>query len=266
MGKNKKIVAVILAIIIIVGIIVVAVKGFNVSLYLKDHVVLSYTFDQTFEKKDVKEICKEVFGDKDFDVRMVEVFDDSVYIISEIITEEEQEQLVEKLAALYSADDEEIAESSEEVVVTEETTTEESSEENIETEETEEEESTEESTETETTEDVTLEEGVDYYIYSDSNVNLYDLLKPYILPTVVSAILIILCMMIRYRILKSEKVIKKTLIIIAESVVLLLVLLSLIAILRIPVNTWIFPCLMFLILIYIISKFEIEIRKKSKEE
>ena len=260
MEKNKKIIAIIVAIIIIVGIVVIAVKGFNVSLYLKDHTVLSYTFDQTFEKEDVKEICKEVFGDKDFDVRMVEVFDDSVYIISETITEEEEEQLVEKLATLYSESEEvDTEETSEEEVIDE---TEEVTEGTVE--ETTEDVTTE-TEETETEEEESSEEA-EYYIYTDANVDLYDLLKPYILPTVVSAILIILCMMIRYRILKSEKVIKKTLLIIAESVVLLLVLLSLIAIFRIPVNTWIFPCLILLILIYIIAKFEMEIRKKSEEE
>ena len=266
MDKKKKIMAIIIALIIVVGIIVVATKGFNVSLYLKSHTILSYTFDQAIEKSDVKEICKEVFGSKNFDVRMVEVFDDSVYIISETITEEEQEQLLEKLSSLNSNE-------SETEEVEESTETEETIENSEEIESTEIEETTEEAVESETdesTEEVeetsSTEDDANYYIYYDSNVELFDLVKPYILPLAVAAIIVILCMIVRYKILKSEKVIKKTLLFIAESIVLLLVLLSIIAIFRIPVNTWMLPFLILLMLIYIVIRFEIEIRKKSNEK
>ena len=78
METKKKILIAIIAIIIIAGCIVIGIKGFNVSLYLREHDTLQYTFDQKFNKDDIISIGNEVFGEKDFEVRTVEIFDDSV--------------------------------------------------------------------------------------------------------------------------------------------------------------------------------------------
>lgn len=249
METKKKILIAIIAIIIIAGCIVVGIKGFNVSLYLREHDTLQYTFEQKFNKDDVISIGNEVFGEKDFEVRTVEVFDDSVYIISETISEEEKQALLEKLSALYqeSTDEETNTEQTAENVADTETN------ETI-------------NTDSETTSVVDeLVEGTDYNVYHDSKIRLRDLLRPYILPTIISAIIIIVCMIIRYKILKSEKVIKNTLKVIGKSVILLLLLLSIVAILRIPVSTWILPGMMFFVLIYLVINFEMEIRRKDEK-
>lgn len=249
METKKKILIAIIAIIIIAGCIVVGIKGFNVSLYLREHDTLQYTFEQKFNKDDVISIGNEVFGEKDFEVRTVEVFDDSVYIISETISEEEKQALLEKLLALYqeSTDEETNTEQTAENVADTETN------ETI-------------NTDSETTSVVDeLVEGTDYNVYHDSKIRLRDLLRPYILPTIISAIIIIVCMIIRYKILKSEKVIKNTLKVIGKSVILLLLLLSIVAILRIPVSTWILPGMMFFVLIYLVINFEMEIRRKDEK-
>ena len=249
METKKKILIAIIAIIIIAGCIVVGIKGFNVSLYLREHDTLQYTFEQKFNKDDVISIGNEVFGEKDFEVRTVEVFDDSVYIISETISEEEKQALLEKLSALYqeSTDEETNTEQTAENVADTETN------ETI-------------NTDSETTSVVDeLVEGTDYNVYHDSKIRLRDLLRPYILPTIISAIIIIVCMIIRYKILKSEKVIKNTLKVIGKSIILLLLLLSIVAILRIPVSTWILPGMMFFVLIYLVINFEMEIRRKDEK-
>ncbi len=249
METKKKILIAIIAIIIIAGCIVVGIKGFNVSLYLREHDTLQYTFEQKFNKDDIISIGNEVFGEKDFEVRTVEVFDDSVYIISETISEEEKQALLEKLSALYqeSTDEETNTEQTAENVADTETN------ETI-------------NTDSETTSVVDeLVEGTDYNVYHDSKIRLRDLLRPYILPTIISAIIIIVCMIIRYKILKSEKVIKNTLKVIGKSIILLLLLLSIVAILRIPVSTWILPGMMFFVLIYLVINFEMEIRRKDEK-
>lgn len=245
METKKKILIAIIAIIIIAGCVVVGVKGFNVSLYLREHDTLEYTFDQKFNKDDIKSIAKEVLGNKKFEVRTVEVFDDSVYIISESITEEERQAILEKLVALYQ-----------------EPVTEEQTSDNTEATEQDSDDTTE-TTSNKTVED--LVEGTDYKVYHDAKVRLRDLLKPYILPTLISAIIIIICMIIRYKILNTGKVIKNTAKVIGKSFILLLVLLSLVAILRIPVSTWILPGMMFFVLIYLVINFEIEIRRKDEK-
>lgn len=249
METKKKILIAIIAIIIIAGCIVVGIKGFNVSLYLREHDTLQYTFEQKFNKDDIISIGNEVFGEKDFEVRTVEVFDDSVYIISETISEEEKQALLEKLSALYqeSTDEETNTEQTAENVADTETN------ETI-------------NTDSETTSVVDeLVEGTDYNVYHDSKIRLRDLLRPYILPTIISTIIIIVCMIIRYKILKSEKVIKNTLKVIGKSIILLLLLLSIVAILRIPVSTWILPGMMFFVLIYLVINFEMEIRRKDEK-
>lgn len=251
METKKKILIAVIAIIIIAGCIVVGVKGFNVSLYLREHDTLEYTFDQRFNKDDIKSIAKDVFGNKKFEIRTVEVFDDSAYIISESISEEEKQALLEKLVGLYQEPVDE-----ESNVTTEQTT------DNTE--------ATDQASEdvTETSSNKTVEdlvEGTDYKFYHDSKVRLRDLLRPYIIPTLISAIIIIICMIIRYKILNTGKVIKNTAKVIGKSIVLLLVLLSLVAILRIPVSTWILPGMMFFVLIYLVINFEIEIRRKDEK-
>lgn len=267
METKKKVLIIIMAIIIIAGFIMIGVRGFNVSLYLREHDTLEYVFDQKFEKKDVEAICKEVFGDKKFQVRTVEVFDDSVYIIAETISEEERQALLEKLVALYQeTSDGELDTSNDQVVanlldsatdgaVDAGTTIEYG---------------TEDGTDSTSTEDSVrtvddLVQGIDYDLYHDSKIRLRDLFRPYILPTIISAVIIIGCMMLRYKLLKEEKVILKTLEIIGKSIVLLLLLLSIVALVRIPVNAWLLPGMMFFVLVYIVVTFEREVRRKDEE-
>lgn len=214
-AENRRIGLIILAIIIIVGIAMVALKGFNVSLYYREHQTLKYTFDVAFEKNDIEKICNEVFENKEYELRTVEVFNDSIYIMSSSITEKEESALVEKLSALYSNNSEENAENNNESK---------------------------------------------YEIYTDSNVKIRDLVEPYIIPTIISAVIISICIFIRYRIQKVDSAFIKTCRIILESAIVLVVLMSIIAIIRIPVSTWLFPTLMFLVLAYIIAKLEMETR------
>lgn len=277
MKEKKKLILVIVALVIIViGAIVVGLKGFNVTLYLREHDTLEYVFDTAYVESDVESIAKEVFGDKDFETRPVEVFDDAVYIIAEEITETEEVTLLEKLSALY-VEDEESTEAIDETSTEETSTTDETSSEEIAT--------TEETTETaeatdetsDTSEEIIdseeetssilseLVEGTDYEFFHESKIRLRDLLKPYILPTAISAVIILICMIVRYRILKSEKVLLKTIQIVAQSILVLLVLLSLVAILRIKISVWIMPVMMFCVLVYLVLTFEYEIRRKDEK-
>ena len=54
---NKKIIIFALALLILAGIIVVVLKGFNVSLDLRAHDTLKFVFTQKFEKEDVENTC-----------------------------------------------------------------------------------------------------------------------------------------------------------------------------------------------------------------
>ena len=82
---------------IVAGIIVVALKGFNVSLMFGKHETVNIKLDVDADVNKVREICKETFGKKDFVVKGLEVFGDSVQINVASITDEEKSILIEKL-------------------------------------------------------------------------------------------------------------------------------------------------------------------------
>lgn len=94
---NKKVVILGLCLLIIAGIVVVLFKGFNVNFLLEQHEVIEFVIGKDFEMKDVRDICNEVFKDKKIVLKTVEVFDDAVSINAESITNEEKENLVNKL-------------------------------------------------------------------------------------------------------------------------------------------------------------------------
>lgn len=96
--KNSgKIVILGIILLIVAGIIVVALKGFNVSLMFGKHETINIKLDVEADVNKVKEICKETFGKKAFVVKGLEVFRDSVQINVTSITDEEKNMLIDKL-------------------------------------------------------------------------------------------------------------------------------------------------------------------------
>jgi len=243
--KKNRIILLILALILLVGIIMVCVKGFQVSLNLRAHDTLKFVFDQKFQMNDITKICDEVLKDKEYEIRTVEVFSDAIYIISPTITEKEEKALLEKLDALYRVEE----------TKNEDQTSEEVSEEPLETIETEE--GSTEMVEKPAEETIfdKLEKGKKYELYHDSKVRLRDIVKPYIAPSIISATIIIVYMCIRYRKLNQGKVVLtvgKTLL---EMLVILLEIMAVIAILRIPFTRTLIPILMFMIVICLCIRF-----------
>lgn len=221
--KNKKIIILALVLLIIAGIVVVGLKGFNVNFMLKQHDSLEYKIENGFEVSDVKNIAKEVFGDKKFEIKEIELFGDAVSIHAENITTEEAENLAKKLDEKYK-------------VVTEG------------------------ETETETT-----EENKNYTIVSNPKIRLFSLVKPYLIPSVIAGAIIICYLAIRYKKLGAMKV---ALEIAAWVVITALSILSVLAIVRFPINTYVMPGIMLVIMIelvaFCIGK-EKELNKLSEE-
>ena len=105
--KNKKIIVLALVLLIIAGIVVVGLKGFNVNFMLKQHDSLEYRIENDFEVSDVENIAKEVLGNKKFEIKVIELFGDAVSIHAENITTEEADNLVKKLDEKYKTISEE---------------------------------------------------------------------------------------------------------------------------------------------------------------
>lgn len=211
--KKNKILLFVFAVILLAGIIVVCLKGFKVSLDLRAHDTLKFVFDQKFNMIDVTKICDQVFKDKEYEIKTVEVFSDAVYIISPEITEEEEEKLLERLDSFYSTK--------------------------------------EDTEETEDTEEKTifdkLEKGEKYDFYHDSKVRIRDIVKPYIIPSCICTLIIAIYIGVKYRKLGNGFLIAlKTL---GEMLVVLLEVMAIIAITRIPFTNAVVPIVMFIIVV-----------------
>lgn len=157
LSGTKKILLLGLILIIIAGVVVVALKGFKVSLFYEQHESLNLVIGKEVNINDIKNICKEVFNDKEVIVKKLELFDDSVNINVESITDEEKANLVQKINEKYQTEF--------------------------------------------TVEGITVN--------SNANVRLRDIIRPYITPLVICAVVIVAYILVRYRKLNSLKFLGK---------------------------------------------------------
>lgn len=98
---NKKIIG-LSVIVIVIGLIMIAVKGFNVNLKYKNHKVMQITVGQDYDVKEIKAIAKDVFGKKQVIVEKAGLFNDEISIGAEEITQEQAEQIVSKINEKYN--------------------------------------------------------------------------------------------------------------------------------------------------------------------
>ena len=177
----KKISILGMCLLILAGIVVVLFRGFNVDFLLEQHEVIEFTIGKDFELSDVKNICKDVFGNKKVILRKIELFDDSISINVSSITNEEKEKLVNKLNEKYGT-----------------------------------------------------EKAVsDVEVKTVAKVRIRDWVKPYIKPILVSGIIILAYVAIRFR---EENLLKLFAKIIGIIVLTILTILSIFAICRVPMS------------------------------
>lgn len=111
--KNKKIILVGIAVVILAGIIVTAILGFNFDLKYQASKKVEIYIQKNFEVLDIKNIINEVMPNEAVQIQIVEVYEDMVRIISKDITEEQKENIITKINEKYET---EIA--NEDVVIT----------------------------------------------------------------------------------------------------------------------------------------------------
>lgn len=170
-------------ILVIVGIIVVAMYGFNKELKYQQSQSIDIYLEQEFDEAKIKDIAKEVFGTKNM-VETVEIYEDMITVRALTITEEQKSDFVNKLKENYEFEQ-------------------------------------------------TVEETK---IKNIAATKIRDLYSKYILPFAISGILVLAYMVIRYYKVGILKVLARTII---TPVVGELVLLSIIAITRIPMGRFI---------------------------
>lgn len=181
MKASEKIILLGLCLLIVAGIVVVALTGFNVSLMYQKHESISLYIAKSIDLNEIKTICKDVFGNKKFVVREVEIFGDSVNINVESITDEEKNNLINKINEKYQTE--------------------------------------------------ILADDVE--VNSNAKIRIRDIIRPYIKPVIISAVLIVAYMIIRFRKMSVVELFVK---IVPVIILTELALASVIAITRIPVS------------------------------
>ncbi len=185
--EKKKIAYIVLACIIIIGIIVIAFAGFNVSLKYSPNKQVSVYIGKEFESSDIKNIVKEVIGNNKVIVQKVELYEEIVAITVKDITDEQIEQLNVKINEKYGLEN-------------------------------------------------TVKE--DIKVTQNSNLRIRDIAKPFIIPVAISLAIILIYAGIRFRKINILEVLGK---IIGMNVLGVALFVSIIAIVRIPVNALTIP-------------------------
>lgn len=104
MSKKKLIVIILIAIIIIAGITITLTKGLNYDLRYQDTKRVELYLGKDFKIADIKQITDEVLPDQAVLIQKIEVYEDSISIISKDITDEQKTNLVNKVNEKYETE------------------------------------------------------------------------------------------------------------------------------------------------------------------
>ncbi len=96
-----KIMIVIAALIILAGIIMICVKGYNYDLLYSKSVRMNIYLTKEFKVNEIEEIAKEILGTNKLKVQQGNTFGTVVSIVSKEITEEQQNNIIQKLNEKY---------------------------------------------------------------------------------------------------------------------------------------------------------------------
>ena len=100
--KNIKIISIALvALVILIGIIVVGICGFNKELRFEQSQSIDVYVEQSVDESKIKEIIHESLGGSSNMVQTVEIYKDMVTIRAEEITEEQKDNIVNKIKENY---------------------------------------------------------------------------------------------------------------------------------------------------------------------
>ena len=102
--KSKQLKIVLIVLIIIAGIAMIAVKGFNFDLKYQDTQRVELYLETEFNISDIKQITNEVFGNQKVMIQKVEVFEDSVSITTTSISDEQKNNLITKVNEKYGTE------------------------------------------------------------------------------------------------------------------------------------------------------------------
>ena len=102
--KSKQLKITLIVLVIIAGIVMIAVKGFNFDLKYQDTKQIEFGLDKQFSISDIKAITDEVLNNEPVLIRKVEVYEDAVNITAREITDEQKANIITKVNEKYGTD------------------------------------------------------------------------------------------------------------------------------------------------------------------
>lgn len=102
--KETKILVALIAIILVVGSIIIFIKGLAFELQYRDSKKIELNLGKEFQEKEIKEITNEIFGKQPVIIQAIEVYKDAISITTTEITEEQKSQLITKINEKYETE------------------------------------------------------------------------------------------------------------------------------------------------------------------
>lgn len=99
--KNRKIIYIVIASIIVIGAIITGFKGLNVALKYAPNKQIDIYLGKEFDNNDIKQLVKEVIGNKEVIIQKVELYEEIASITVKEITDEQVEELNTKINEKY---------------------------------------------------------------------------------------------------------------------------------------------------------------------
>lgn len=215
MLKNKKILPILVLVIIIVGVIMLAIKGMNYGLIYGNNTTIKMNL-KLEKEAEAEDIIKEVFG-KHYSIKIANNTEENIIITVKTASEEQINTFITKINEKY---------------------------------------------------DLSIS-NEDLEITNNPKINGKDIIRPYVAPTIITSIIVVLYFIIRYKKLGILKTLITTLLTILGTQ---MVYLSIYAIVRIPVNELAMPISMlililsFIILAEIFEKDMLKIKSNKKQK
>lgn len=172
-STKNKIIGLVLILLVVIGLIVVIIGGFNVEQKYQSYNQIRIYVGETIDIDKIEKVVKDTFGKTKATVQKVEIYNDTFQVTSKEITEEQKNTIIDKVNELYPL---EMGEDNPENATT----------------------------------SVRIKKE-DVKIVSASNVRLRDIFQPYIIPFVIATVCIMLYVTIRYRKIGIIKVVLETL-------------------------------------------------------
>lgn len=106
--KNKNIIKIITTIIVLIGIVMLIVTGFNKSIIYEEGTRLEIALEKGYNNEDIEKIVRESFQNKEYLIQDIEKLNQVVSIKLQSYTDEELENFKSKIAEKYEINSEDL--------------------------------------------------------------------------------------------------------------------------------------------------------------